>query len=172
MANEYAVNQADLVAVANAIREKAKSNDSFMFPQGFVDTITGLKGLPNGISKMTSGSFTLATETNKYTFTHDLGVIPNFFIVLTDTGFDVTNTYKVVAIFYFKKPMTKNGSNYWTEAYSMYYSTSYGVTASQTNDSMSRNITETQITLPNVGSYMFFQNQRYNWFCGVIDEQG
>lgn len=43
MANEYAVNQADLSAVANAIREKGKTTEALTFPVGFITAIQELE---------------------------------------------------------------------------------------------------------------------------------
>ena len=44
MANEYAVNQADLTIVADAIREKGKTSEQLVFPSGFVEAIENMKG--------------------------------------------------------------------------------------------------------------------------------
>ena len=44
MANEYAVNQADLLSVADAIREKGGTQDLLSFPAGFVTAIQEMKG--------------------------------------------------------------------------------------------------------------------------------
>lgn len=44
MANEYAVNHADLTSVAEAIRTKGKTNEQLVFPAGFVTAIEGIKG--------------------------------------------------------------------------------------------------------------------------------
>ena len=43
MANEYAVNQADLQAVADAIREKGGTSDALSFPDGFVNAVGGIQ---------------------------------------------------------------------------------------------------------------------------------
>lgn len=43
MANEYAVNQADLTAVADAIREKGGTSDALEFPGGFADAIGAIQ---------------------------------------------------------------------------------------------------------------------------------
>lgn len=43
MANEYAVNSADLVSVAEAIRTKGKTVDLLSFPAGFVEAIQGIR---------------------------------------------------------------------------------------------------------------------------------
>lgn len=44
MANEYAVNKADLTSVANAIRERGGTSAQLAFPSGFVTAIQGIKG--------------------------------------------------------------------------------------------------------------------------------
>lgn len=43
MANEYAVNQADLQAVADAIRTKGGTSDALTFPGGFVDAVGAIQ---------------------------------------------------------------------------------------------------------------------------------
>lgn len=43
MANEYFVNRADLVSVANAIRAKGKTSGGLVFPSGFTAAITNMK---------------------------------------------------------------------------------------------------------------------------------
>ena len=43
MANEYAVNQADLAAVADAIREKGGTSGALTFPAGFVDAVGAIQ---------------------------------------------------------------------------------------------------------------------------------
>ena len=43
MANEYAVNQADLSAVADAIRQKGGTSDALAFPGGFVNAVAAIQ---------------------------------------------------------------------------------------------------------------------------------
>ena len=43
MANEYSVNQSDLVSVANAIRTKGGTSDALTFPGGFVDAVGAIQ---------------------------------------------------------------------------------------------------------------------------------
>lgn len=43
MANEFAVNQADLTSIADAIREKSGASDALVFPNGFVDAIANIE---------------------------------------------------------------------------------------------------------------------------------
>ena len=48
MANEYAVNQADLKAIADAIREKGGTSDALEFPGGFVDAVGAIQAGSGG----------------------------------------------------------------------------------------------------------------------------
>lgn len=43
MANEYAVNQADLAAVADAIRQKGGTSNALAFPGGFVNAVAAIQ---------------------------------------------------------------------------------------------------------------------------------
>ena len=43
MANEYSVNQADLVSVANAIRTKGGTSEALAFPDGFVSAVQAIQ---------------------------------------------------------------------------------------------------------------------------------
>ena len=64
MANEYAVNTADLTAVADAIRAKSGTSEGLSFPDGFVAAIAGIS---TG-AQVASGSFT-ASRSNSMTIT-------------------------------------------------------------------------------------------------------
>lgn len=44
MANEYAVNRADLVSVADAIRSRSGAQDALSFPDGFVQAVGAIAG--------------------------------------------------------------------------------------------------------------------------------
>lgn len=74
MANEYAVNQADLTAVADAIREKGGTSDALEFPGGFVDAVEAIQGSGYTIDDIAnpynvSGDIVItATEINGYAF--------------------------------------------------------------------------------------------------------
>lgn len=43
MANEYSVNQSDLVSVANAIRTKGGTSETLVFPDGFVSAVQAIQ---------------------------------------------------------------------------------------------------------------------------------
>ena len=108
MANEYAVNQADLAAVANSIRQKGATSEPLAFPGGFVNAIAAIQAgsgsgsgggntirigqntntpnflnlfwaLENGTAK--TGEFTLASN------------LPNTETLLIDTGLAAVNGF-------------------------------------------------------------------------------
>lgn len=84
MANEYAVNQADLTAVADAIRSKGGTSDALSFPNGFVSAVSAIQtGTGGGTTvQRTAGKMTL---TGDYT-TINRGFQPDaIYITLGDT---------------------------------------------------------------------------------------
>lgn len=56
MANEYAVNQADLAAVADAIRQKGGTSEPLAFPGGFVGAIAAIQAGGGSGSSVDIGS--------------------------------------------------------------------------------------------------------------------
>ena len=56
MANEYSVNQSDLVSVANAIRTKGGTSEALVFPDGFVSAVQAIQS---------GGGGTIAAATSK-----------------------------------------------------------------------------------------------------------
>ena len=60
MANEYSVNQSDLVSVANAIRTKGGTSETLVFPDGFVSAVQAIQAGGGISNNIVAGSFTLA----------------------------------------------------------------------------------------------------------------
>lgn len=95
---------ANLTALANAIRAKGGTSASLAFPNGMVEAInaittgggTGGGGLPTGVSAIDYGTFTLSadstTQANVY---HNLGVAPDFAIWWLDGAHLATATTSV-----------------------------------------------------------------------------
>ena len=52
MANEYAVNAADLTAVADAIRGKTGKTDAMEFPDGFVSAVDGIQSAEGATAQL------------------------------------------------------------------------------------------------------------------------
>lgn len=50
MADEYLVNSADMVAVAEAIRNKGGTTDALTFPGGFVSAVAAIQAGGGGVS--------------------------------------------------------------------------------------------------------------------------
>lgn len=100
MANEYAVNLADLTAVADAIRAKGGTSGALSFPGGFVDAVRAIEtggGESGGASGWAydMGEFVLSEEhtggggDEATVISHNLGVKPGYILVWTD---DLTGT--------------------------------------------------------------------------------
>ena len=114
MADNKVVNttqlEADLVSIADAIRAKAESSDSLVFPSGFVDAIANIVtggGLPDGVSALATGTYTPTSKTQgKITITHNLGVEPSFYIFAKQnwaTRSDTSGTQPIFLDFYIGK---------------------------------------------------------------------
>lgn len=65
MANEYSVNQSDLVSVANAIRTKGGTSETLVFPAGFVSAVQAIQAGGGISNNIVAGSFTLAESLTK-----------------------------------------------------------------------------------------------------------
>ena len=169
MANEYTVNQADLVAVANAIRERSGASGSLVFPSGFAEAIASITDLPSEVTHLASGTFTLtSSNTTQYTITHGMGTSPNFYIVMVDESLDtsIDGTNKISMILGVKKNLYVNGEIKST-AYSVVVSTtSQGYT---TNGQQNFGGNSTTINTQTANGKYFAPNKRYNWVCGYLD---
>lgn len=103
MANEYAVNSADMTAVADAIRAKGGTTGELSFPAGFVSAIGAITtgggsegGAVSGLA-YDMGEFSVREDVNTNNFCgktgldpmpdgipHNLGAVPDFICVWTD----------------------------------------------------------------------------------------
>ena len=103
MANEYAVNQADLTAVADAIRAKGGTSEALTFPGGFVDAVGAIQaGVSSGGLAYDMGEFVLDADSKgaqsvgnpNWAIAHQLGDTPEFVMVWTDdfAGLTADNT--------------------------------------------------------------------------------
>lgn len=79
------VNSESLTAIADAIREKAETTDSLVFPNGFVDTISALGVFPEGVIEVASGTYT-PTEiiTTPVAVEHGMKARPNFMFIVPE----------------------------------------------------------------------------------------
>lgn len=69
MANEYSVNQADLVSVANAIRTKGGTSEALVFPADFISAIRAIQAGSVGDSVTDDGDGNI-TINALYSFTY------------------------------------------------------------------------------------------------------
>ena len=85
MANEYAVNQSDLVSVANAIRTKGGTSEALVFPDGFVSAVQAIQAGGGGgsvepFTKIISGTITFAEETAAFQLPETKNFLAAYFI--------------------------------------------------------------------------------------------
>lgn len=87
---DSAVLEANLKAVADAIREKGGTSDTLAFPSGFADAIAAIEAGGGGVS-MNTGTITPSAETSILTIEHGLGKVPTLFIVMVTPSFSGTS---------------------------------------------------------------------------------
>ena len=144
------VNDSTLTAIANAIREKTETTAT-MLPSEMAALIQGITG-----AKLTYGTVTFATGSSKNTetITHNLGDIPNIFIIFaTRDGygslFNSSNIY--VALM-----PDGVGRTSWATSSGAYY---------QSGGNYFNDITATSIKVTGI-SYM---RGTYKWISGVAE---
>lgn len=71
---------ANLASIAEAIRTKGGTTDQLVFPAGFISAIEAIEA---GGSKFVSGSFIQNENVQRFTLNHELGEIPNIYVVFT-----------------------------------------------------------------------------------------
>lgn len=90
------VEDASLKSVADAIRLKAQTQSQLQFPNGFLWAIQSIQtggGLPSGISAIKIGTHTVSSDAAYGTavnISHNLGVVPDLFIVYATSNTAVT----------------------------------------------------------------------------------
>lgn len=92
MANEYAVNSADMTAVADAIRAKGGTTGELAFPAGFVSAIGAIAAgsSASGLA-YDMGEWSVESDTSgKVSIPHKLGDVPDFVCVWTDHWAGIT----------------------------------------------------------------------------------
>ena len=176
MANEYTVNQADLVAVANAIRERSGVSDSLVFPNGFAEAIANISGLPSGISALATGTYTFASDkTNAVTrITHDLGVAPHFYVFYKqDKWTPSTSVKKILYTVFFNKSIKSGSSGY---SGNMWICGRYIGATSTATLSIDTGIGDGLVTVDTTtfgvyspSGYTFVGGDTFNWICGVFE---
>ena len=162
--------EADLTSIADAIRAKVESSDSFVFPSGFVDAIANLEtggGLPSNISALSAGTIVTTNSPTTITIEHGLGVRPNFYIVRDQDEVPNSSNNLIVQI-------VESAFN--TQGVSM---VSYTTTSSiSSKGSSTANVgyilgaNATSFKTKDWGtSYFFKAGHTYHWICGVIETQ-
>lgn len=85
--SEYRIQSETLEAIGDAIRSKT-GGSALIAPEDMATEIASISGggsLPSGVTKIVTGTFTLAEDTDEYTITHNLGAKPNLILVKLKT---------------------------------------------------------------------------------------
>ena len=157
--------EADLTAVADAVRAKAESSDALSFPSGFVDAIANLEtggGLPSNISMIASGTITPTSAVSYFNIEHMAGVKPNFYLVRSQEAItqNTSNRYKIVYV----AGTDFNGQSAGMVCY---------VNGSSLNSSVVNTFSASIHTCmtPAISNYSFVVGNTYHWIVGTFVEQ-
>ena len=96
---DSSVLDANLTAIADAIREKAGVEDTFAFPAGFVEAIAAIESGGGGM-KVAYGKVIPAEDLYICEIVHSLGVIPNFALIFGDYSFSKAVNQSLTTIAY------------------------------------------------------------------------
>lgn len=176
--------EADLTSIANAIRAKAESSDSLVFPDGFVSAIANIAGLPSGFSAFASGTFTPTSDiSGTQEIEHGLGVAPNFCFLIAVSSMNEDKRLVVSQLLIRKKWIKGSGGTEYSGArftnwiYSQTEDTAsfrgnmnlYQETLSSTG--INRMLTDTKIQISGISANSGYLGSgvTYLWVCGVIE---
>lgn len=96
---DSAVLEANLKAVADAIREKGGTSDTLAFPSGFADAIAAIEADGGGI-KTAVGCFQLSEDQPNYIIEHNLGSAPDFGLLWYSLSYSKSTPMLLATVFY------------------------------------------------------------------------
>lgn len=125
---------------------------------------------------LAGGTFTPTSDLKTITLDHNLGVVPNFCIIMSDEKIDKDFAIQDVTIVLNKFDTNACGKIYC--AYHRSAATPNVLDTTKTvyvdsfnyDTSLSNVVTANSITMPEITSYEFFASgKQYSWVCGVIE---
>lgn len=165
--------ETDLTSIAAAIREKAESSESLVFPTGFISAIANIEtggGLPNHISALTSGSTTFSSDSTTYKDVyHNLGVIPNFVVWYIADSLSENQENLMVAGFSCAKKLKGNNGTIYRHHVGF---TGFGIMGNIYGGSYYEQTdpnTKLMCRLYATGEHKLKAGYTYGFICGVLD---
>lgn len=109
---EFKVQDTSLVAIADAIREKAGLSDSLVFPDGFVETVEGLATGGGAFATEVTPASNI-TDMGGIVVTHNLGVLPDYIIVCRKSDWNTEPKPLTDSVFLSGSFRTRNDTEDW-----------------------------------------------------------
>jgi hypothetical protein len=169
---------ANLTAIANAIRAKGGTSASLAFPNGMVEAINAITtgggggtsggGLPAGVSAIDYGTFTLSSNaTTQTNVLHNLGVVPDFAIWWLD-GAHIASATITVAV---RGVIISTGTNATLNAQYVVtgYNTSGKAGTSANAVAAEYNLTKNGFTARCNSTYPILAGLTYHWIAGTLN---
>lgn len=168
-----------MTATADAIREKTGSTAECTWDTsaGFASLIAAIESggveLPGTISAMAVGTYTpTSTQSSTVTFTHGLGVIPNFVLVFAGLGMntpdDVGNLNPFLGSMGLVRSWTIDSTKYTGIEPLMHLSMSGVFVTSNLRTTSNNGYTKTKATIPANTAHTLKYGITYYWICGKI----
>lgn len=156
-----------MTAIADAIRAKTGGTE-LLGLDAMAQAIAALEtggGLPEGISALAYGSFMYALdkEFNSAYVTHNLGVTPNFYMILTNDAKSLASNYIVWALGMYGKSTNSRNISYTYRTSSGYYSNNF-------NGSISAPGSNGWALGYADSTHKYKANKEYMWIIGVWDD--
>ena len=168
---DSSVLDAGLTQIANAIREKGGTSASLAFPGGMTAAIAAIAtgesggGLPDGITEINTGSFTLASDfKGVYNITHGLSRTPNFHIVYAEYD-DAKSIGENYLLLDFGMAIKSGYGAYWSQQ--NVYASDYDTIMTWYN--WCTNPTNQKIPIDCQSDSKLKSGITYHWIAGVAD---
>lgn len=141
---------------------------------GVIGTLVAGGGMPDGISAVATGTFTLGgTITNPYTIAHDLGIAPDFVVVFGDANIDLSRFsdeqfFNVIV----RRGMTNHNTVSESEGYQVLVSghskNTYPLVQALTPAQVASQLTASSFTIHAESYYKLTFRCTYRWIAGVL----
>ena len=166
---QYLTGIQTILGDANLVAGNIKKGISIFNVLGTLEATSGV----GGSSNMRTGTFTVSSKiTSPYTFSHDLGVTPDFAFVFMEDNVDFrTLSDDQIFNFIMRKPfMNTNVDDFsgFECLISVYQKTTYPLINTLSADTLNARLTSSSVTINAEGYYILKHSVVYRWVVGTL----
>ena len=127
-------------------------------------------GLPGGISKIATGTFTSTEDVTSAMVDHGLGEIPTFLVWVAESDLSSPQaTFNILGAIVRKVHAINSTTKHKLGYFFRGYNANNSAAGAQNSGASSIYMTDTQCRLCGNSSYQFLAGYEYRWVAGVID---